>query len=146
MSDFTPGFHIVEIFGHRTHGGYCTEISVFGGTMLRIETPALPEIPEARREVVNNDRFDDDTYGNGAWVRRPIPSIPIQVYLYGGAAIFSITPCTEEDAIAEECKKHQQSYERWVPDAAEMVALPVPVDPFDGPVMINSVEEDYDGR
>jgi hypothetical protein len=55
----------VEIFGHRRLWGRITEVEQFGARMLRIDEPADAESEEFRTSY------------------------------YGGAAIFSVTPCTE---------------------------------------------------
>lgn len=59
---------IVEIFGHRRHAGLCSEIQRFGAAMLRIDV-----FPGEAAE--------------------PIASVH-----YGGASIFSYTPCAEAQA------------------------------------------------
>jgi hypothetical protein len=64
----------VEIFGHRKHYGKVREIERFGTKMLRIDVPTAtgaPLLGEAEK---------------------------FETFLYGGAAIFSFTPMTEEAA------------------------------------------------
>lgn len=61
---------VVEIMGHRQHAGQVREVSRFGAQLL--------EILE---------------FGTG-------DAAPWRVHQYGGAAIFSITPCTESHARA----------------------------------------------
>lgn len=63
----------VEIFGHRKHYGRVREVERFGTKMLRVDVPTGPTTP-----LLEAERFD--------------------TFLYGGAAIFSFTPMTEEAA------------------------------------------------
>jgi hypothetical protein len=64
----------VEIFGHRKHYGRVKEIERFGTKMLRVDVPAGAAAPLLGEE----ERFE--------------------TFLYGGGAIFSLTPMTEEAA------------------------------------------------
>lgn len=71
MTDQTtpPGeWVLLEIFGHRQHWGYLTEVERFGSKLARI------------------DEF------------RPGEDAPRTTHYYGGGSIFSITPVTEETA------------------------------------------------
>jgi hypothetical protein len=64
----------VEIFGHRKHYGRVREVDRFATKMLRIDVPlsaGAPLLGEA------------ETF---------------ETFMYGGAAIFSLTPMTEEAA------------------------------------------------
>lgn len=64
----------VEIFGHRKHYGRIKEIERFGTKMLRVDVPtqtAAPLLGEAEQ---------------------------FETFLYGGGAVFSLTPMTEEAA------------------------------------------------
>lgn len=149
MSDFEPGYHLVEIMGHRTHVGYCTEVGRFGTSMLRIETIALGEIPGSERpgSKMTDEYFDDatrryiDVVKPGKWVRPATPAVPSQVFEYGGSAIFSLTPMTEEEAREQTLAKHRPRPEHFVADdvAPLMIAAPDPSsvteeeEPFQGP-------------
>lgn len=62
---------LLEIFGHRRHFGFLTEIGRFGSKLARI-----------------------DEY-------RPGEDTPAATHYYGGGAIFSVTPVTEETARAQ---------------------------------------------
>jgi hypothetical protein len=64
----------VEIFGHRKHYGRVKEVERFGTKMLRVDVPSAASAPLLGEE----ERFE--------------------TFLYGGAAIFSFTPMTEEAA------------------------------------------------
>lgn len=61
----------VEVFGHRSHAGFCREVTRFGTQLLRIDVPA---------------KGDPATHG---W----------QTHYYGGASIFSYTPTDEAHAL-----------------------------------------------
>lgn len=64
----------VEIFGHRKHYGRISEVEKFGAKMLRVDVPtaaAAPLLGEPEK-----------------W----------ETFVYGGGAIFSVTPMTEEAA------------------------------------------------
>lgn len=64
----------VEIFGHRKHYGRITEVEKFGAKMLRVDTPVAASAPL----LSEPEQFE--------------------TFVYGGAAIFSISPMTEEAA------------------------------------------------
>lgn len=70
----------VEIFGHRKHYGKISEVEKFGAKMLRVDVPAKA-----------------DTEGE-----------QFETFVYGGGAIFSVTPMTEEAA-----RKWADSYGRF---------------------------------
>lgn len=59
-----PEYAIVEVFGHRRIVGEIREVEQYGAKMLRIDVPK------------------DGDFANG-----------VTTQLYGGAAIFSVTPC-----------------------------------------------------
>lgn len=64
----------VEIFGHRKHYGRVKEIERFGCKMLRVDVPGQSAAPLLGEEQV------------------------FETFIYGGNAIFSLTPMTEEAA------------------------------------------------
>lgn len=64
----------VEIFGHRKHYGRITEVEKFGAKMLRVDVPLAAAAPL----LAEPEKFE--------------------TFVYGGAAIFSVTPMTEEAA------------------------------------------------
>lgn len=80
----------LEVMGHRSHYGLLTEIERFGAKMSRI-----------------------DVFGVGA-------TEPEATHFYGGPAIFSITPTTEETC--------RQQTDRWKPRPATVKSLPPPDD------------------
>lgn len=69
MANAYEGWAIVELMGHRRLGGYVQEASMYGATMLRIDVPAPPD--GATKDATQ---------------------------FYGGSAIFSVTPTSEETA------------------------------------------------
>jgi len=64
----------VEIFGHRKHYGRIQEVEKFGAKMLRVDVPVVAAAPF----LGDSDRFE--------------------TFVYGGSAIFSLTPMTQEAA------------------------------------------------
>jgi len=64
----------VEIFGHRKRYGRIKEVERFGTKMLRVDVPTATAAP-----LLN----EDETF---------------ETFMYGGSAIFSLTPMTEEAA------------------------------------------------
>lgn len=64
----------VEIFGHRKHYGRVKEVERFGTKMLRVDVPVAGAAPL----LGEGDSFE--------------------TFMYGGGAIFSLTPMTEEAA------------------------------------------------
>lgn len=64
----------VEIFGHRKHYGRVKEVERFGTKMLRVDVPTATSAPLLG---------EAETF---------------ETFMYGGGAIFSLTPMTEEAA------------------------------------------------
>src|ERR1700679_3051472 len=73
-------FALVEIFGHRRHYGKISDVERFGARMIRIDVPLGPKPDPAEYEI-------------------------FETYFYGGAAIFSVSPLTEEA-----CRKFAERY------------------------------------
>lgn len=63
---------LVEVFGHRSHAGRCTEEEKVGVKMLRIDEPSLP--------------FGSVDPADLKWT----------THYYAGTSIFSMVPTTEE--------------------------------------------------
>ena len=78
---------LVEIFGHRKHYGRTREVERFGTKLLRVDVPTNDPAPL----LGETGTFD--------------------TFLYGGSAIFSFTPMTEDAArkwaIAERPKPYR---------------------------------------
>lgn len=66
-------YAIVEVFGHRRHGGRVSEVERFGTKMLRID------IPKPDAAAAPGDPFAGAAY---------------ESHYYGGGSIFSLTPVT----------------------------------------------------
>ncbi len=64
------GWAVVELMGHRTLGGYVSEVDMYGGRLLRLNV------------------FDDEDTGTGAAMTQ----------YYGSSAIYCITPADESMA------------------------------------------------
>lgn len=64
----------VEVFGHRKHYGRIKEVDRFGAKMLRVDVPTRSSAP-----LLGEDE-------------------QFETFIYGGSAIFSLTPMTEEAA------------------------------------------------
>lgn len=75
---------IVEVFGHEAYAGRVSEVSVAGGTLLQIEVPEDRELQLAAFST-----------------------------MVGHAAIFRLTPCTEQDARLARRGMRSQPLPRW---------------------------------
>ncbi len=64
------GWAIAELMGHRTFGGYVSEVEMYGGRLLRL------------------DVYDDENTATGAAMTQ----------YYGSSAIYCITPADESTA------------------------------------------------
>jgi hypothetical protein len=94
-----PGWAILELMGHRRLAGFVTEAEVAGTKLLRLDVYA-PEPPDT----------DEDER-------------PVATQLYGGAAIYCITPTTEEIARAVAATRRPEPVQRWeLPPAATVTA------------------------
>jgi hypothetical protein len=111
MSDEFSGWAIVEVMGHQVVAGYCDHIRVAGTEMLRVTPPDEPPAPTARPEIL------------------------------AAAAIFRITPCTEEriretirEAIRQRCvpparqlaSGYQPEADDWDDDGCDTEPPPSP--------------------
>ena len=72
----------VEIFGHRKHYGRVSEVERFGTKLLRVDVPVNAGRLVGDRQIV--------AHAEAAEV--------FETHVYGGGAIFSLTPMTEESA------------------------------------------------
>lgn len=82
----TSAWACVEIFGHRKHYGRIGEVERFGAKMLRVDVPVsapAPLLGEAEK---------------------------FETFVYGGSAIFSLTPMTEDAARKWATSYRQPSY------------------------------------
>lgn len=85
------GWAILEIMGHQSHAGYVKSEVLFGTEMLRIDVPEIPE------EKLTEERYGRQ--GRGTY-EILYPAIPAYTKYYGGASIYSLTPCSEAVARA----------------------------------------------
>lgn len=106
-------FAIVELFGHTKIAGRVSEQTVGGASFIRVDVPELPEIPEERWE-------------RGGIRRRAIPLQPAFTRLFGASAIYSITPCSEEVALAAAQRIRPEPVAAYY--LPERAALPAPED------------------
>jgi len=83
MSDEYEGWTILELFGHRRLAGYVREVEVAGGTFLRVDVPG------------------------------PEPGTVRVTQFYGAAAIYCMTPTTEEIARGLALRYQPAPAERW---------------------------------
>lgn len=90
------GWAIVELFGHKRMAGYVSSQEIAGGSLVRIDVPAT----EADRA----------------------PATAEYTKLVGVAAIYGITPCTEE--VARRAARAIERYNDPIPVA--LPALPAP--------------------
>lgn len=91
---------IVEIMGFRKHAGRIREVEQFGAKMLRVDVPVLAYAPVADSEL--------------APILVASPTIERwETHLYGGSAIFGITP-TSEDVVMK-ANRPPEPYHRYLP-------------------------------
>lgn len=78
----TPFWARVEIMGHRRHHGLVRQVEQFGVKLLRVDVPAgiVPLTDMNRADAGTAEKFE--------------------TFLYGGSAIFGVTPLTEKAARA----------------------------------------------
>jgi hypothetical protein len=94
------GWAVVEIMGRQTYAGFCSEQSVAGSVMLRVD---VPEQQESVR----------------------CPHIDAYTKLFGASSIYSVTPCSEEivrRVLAQDGRPPFYFYDE------EQKALPAPCD------------------
>lgn len=78
-----PTWAIVELFGHNMIAGEISEVDVAGTQMLRVDVPAIDEIPGFTK-------------------------------IYGGGAIYAITPTDEAAAMYAVRSLRQRPIKAWV--------------------------------
>lgn len=100
MAEAFDSWAIVEVMGHNRFAGRVSEQAIGGASFVRIDVPE---------------------------VERSGQKFPGFTKLFGGGAIYSITPVTEETARGVAATIHQQPMNAW--DAREYLAgLPAPTD------------------
>jgi hypothetical protein len=114
------GWAIVEVFGHRRLAGRVSEVTIAGAKMLRVDVPGLgARCPACLGEGTKaRGRFGlraacGQCQGSGKaatagpdWIASP---------MFGGSAIFSITPATEAAVRAEVARRGPPPVEVDVP-------------------------------
>ena len=94
------GWAILEIFGHQKYTGY-VKTEVFGtASMFRLDVPALEE----RQRITKGGCYVEAEKDVSRWVPAgtTVKYGATQPYtkLFGVGAIYAITPCTQEAALA----------------------------------------------
>jgi hypothetical protein len=100
-SPFT-GWCVLELFGHRRIGGYVREVEFAGAKMVRIDIPADADIEDSK----------------------PITQ------LYGGSAIYCLSPVGEEEAKAVAKRARPEPVSRYEVQAAKAIPAAIQGDPF----------------
>jgi hypothetical protein len=85
---------IIEVMGHQRYAGFVRQVPMGGAVMIRVDVPALPEKQD------KYTYYDYDRGGAAVEKTRTLPAVPTFTKFLGVAAIFAITPCTEEVARA----------------------------------------------
>lgn len=94
------GWAVVEIMGRQTYAGFCSEQSVAGAAMLRVDVPA--------QEAAGRH-----------------PAVEAYTKLFGSGSIYSLTPCSEEMAMRVLAQEGRPPF--YLYDEPQM-ALPAPFD------------------
>ena len=90
MSEPFKGWAILELFGHRRLAGMVEDVEMFGGRMCRIDVPDAKD-----------------------------PTKMLASQLYGHAAVYGMTPCTEETAREVARMSQPAPVQRWELPAPE---------------------------
>jgi hypothetical protein len=119
MTDDLPqaqfnGWACVEVMGHQQHIGYVRTEAYGAAVLFRIDTPGLPN---REYTLLTPQYVGSDWCVAGSVVSRT--ARPGSSVLVGAAAIFRISPCTEEAAL-----KAIDATERG---ALKLISLPDPV-------------------
>jgi hypothetical protein len=91
------GWAIVEMMGHQREIGFVTTEYFGGAALFRVDTPEIPEreFELTRPEYMNvGSRYAEVPAGSK--VKRP--ALPAKSRLVAPAALYALTPCTEETA------------------------------------------------
>lgn len=84
------GWALVEIMGHRQHRGYVREVQLFGATMCHVLVP----------------------FHEGPGVQ--------SAHVYGGSAIFAVTPCSKARCIEDAPRPYvQRDYSRLLEEGRD---------------------------
>lgn len=128
------GWAFLELMGHRKLAGYLSEASVGGASMLRIDVPSACENGASASWCPEHgtcscppgaDRDSPDCALHSAKSEHPKPVQATQ--FYAPAAVYAVTPTTEDMArrFAARCKP--QPVEEWeLPDRPALPAAGIP--------------------
>lgn len=89
-------FAILEVMGHSKFAGFVQQVAMGGSAMIRID---VPEIPESEEEYTDWE-YGADARGIPVKKKRKVPGQVAFTKFFGISSIFSITPCSEEVALA----------------------------------------------
>lgn len=107
------GFAIVEVMGYSRYAGYVRQVAMGGGAMIRVDVPDLPERDEAYTDYVADGSGRHEPQKK----TRKVSAVPGYTKFLGVSAIFAITPCSEEVALA--------AVERFRAPAVTILDMPV---------------------
>lgn len=102
QSSFT-GWAIVEVMGRQTYAGYVTTQNFGAASLFRVDTPALPE----KEGELQSARYIGERFVLAGTKYRLDPVDGFSK-LIGAAAIYAITPCTEEVAMQETSRQRSR--------------------------------------
>jgi len=91
------GWAVVEMMGHQREIGFVTTEYFGGAALFRVDSPEIPEreyILERPEHTLHENQYV--TLPVGSTVKRT--SIPAKSRLVSPAALYAMTPCTEETA------------------------------------------------
>ena len=103
------GWAMVEIMGHDRISGHISVVPFGAQALLQVQTPDLPaEEATARR----TRRYGDW----GEYRQEAIPAEAGYAKLFSYSALFSITLCSEEQALNDAINRRLRPHETFVPD------------------------------
>jgi hypothetical protein len=113
------GWAIVDVMGHQRYVGYVTTEAYGAAVLFRIDVPALPE----RERATKVAGYVGGQYcGTGTIVREK--AVPGYTKLVGSGSIYTITPCTEEAAMATLAREQPNELVRAALPAVPVVEWP----------------------
>jgi len=120
------GWAIVDVMGHQRYVGYVTTEAYGQAVLFRIDVPALPERERATRVA---GYVGGQYCGAGTIVREK--AVPGYTKLVGSGSIYTMTPCTEEAAMAALSRDQPHELVRAALPPAVAVSFDGVVDPDD---------------
>lgn len=124
------GWAILELMGHRRLGGYLTEQEIAGAAFIRIDIPEHPwragcTCGSAKPESTS---YEDHTHVCQAF-RDPADDRPLDVaatQLYAPAAVYCVTPTTEQLARVAAASSKPEPVTEWEARWARPAIAPAP--------------------